>query len=209
MNGSRRRGLLLLPPLGATLAALASGCSHPTGSAPAPVQAAAASPQSAAASFETVKAVLQSPRCVNCHPVGDAPLQGDDSHVHLQNIQRGDHGSGVAGLSCAACHGRANPPASYGSHAPPGVSTEWRLPPADTKMIFQGLGARALCEQLKDPQRNGGKDMAHLIEHVSGDPLVLWGWSPGHGRKPVPIAHADFVAAFKAWAQAGAPCPTR
>ena len=209
MNGSLRRGLLLLPPLGVTVAALAAACSHPAGTAPAPAQAAAAPPPSAVASFETVRVVLQSPRCVNCHPVGDAPLQGDDSHVHLQNIQRGVHGTGVAGLGCAACHGQANPPASYGPHAPPGVSTVWRLPPADAKMVFQGLGARALCEQLKDPQRNGGRDMAELIEHVSGDPLVLWGWSPGHGRKPVPIAHADFVAAFKAWAQAGAPCPTQ
>lgn len=76
-------------------------------------------------------------------------------------------------------------------------------------MIFEGLGTGALCEQLKDPERNGGKDMAALVQHVSADPLVLWGWSPGHGRKPVPVAHADFVAAFKRWADAGAPCPPR
>ncbi|HEX7623358.1 MAG TPA: Isoquinoline 1-oxidoreductase subunit [Anaeromyxobacteraceae bacterium] len=207
MNGSLRRGSPALAGLAATVA-LAASCSHPGGSATTPAQAAAAPPQGAAA-FETVKAVLQSPRCVNCHPAGDAPLQGDDSHVHLQHIQRGVDGHGVAGLTCAACHGQANPPASYGPHAPPGVSTMWRLPPADTKMVFEGLGARALCEQLKDPQRNGGKDLAALIEHVSADAIVLWGWSPGYGRKAVPIAHADFVAAFKAWAQAGAPCPTQ
>jgi hypothetical protein len=32
--------------------------------------------------FETVRAVLQHPRCQNCHPEGDAPLQGDDGHAH-------------------------------------------------------------------------------------------------------------------------------
>jgi len=48
-----------------------------------------------------------------------------------------------------------------------------------------------------------------LIEHVSVDPLVLWGWSPGYGRKPVPISHAEFVSAFKSWAGAGAPCPAQ
>jgi hypothetical protein len=207
MKGSPRRGSAALAGLAATVA-LALSCSHPGGPAPTPAQAAAAPPQGAAA-FETVKAVLQSPRCVNCHPAGDAPLQGDDSHVHRQNVQRGVDGEGVAGLSCAACHGQANPPPSYGPHAPPGVSTMWRLPPADTKMVFQGLGARSLCEQLKDPQRNGGKNMAELIEHVSADPIVLWGWNPGYGRKPVPIAHADFVAAVKAWAAAGAPCPAQ
>jgi hypothetical protein len=39
-------------------------------------------------SAESVKAFLQvykvlmSPRCMNCHPAGDQPLQGDDSRLH-------------------------------------------------------------------------------------------------------------------------------
>ncbi len=208
MKGLPRRCLPVVAGLAFAVTPLALSCSHPAGQAPTPAQATAATPpQDAAAPFETVMKVLQSPRCVNCHPAGDAPLQGDDSHVHLQNIQRGSDGRGVAGLGCAACHGDANLPASYGPHAPPGVPSEWRLPPADSKMVFQGLGARALCEQLKDPRRNGGKQLADLVEHVSADPLVLWGWSPGHGRKPVPVSHADFVSALKAWADRGAPCP--
>ncbi len=209
MDRSLRRGSRVLAPLASVVALLALSCSHSGGGASQPAQAAPAPAPGAATAFQTVKAVLQSPRCVNCHPKGDAPLQGDDSHVHLQNIQRGPDGLGVAGLGCAACHGKANPPASYGPHAPPGVATAWRLPPADTKMVFEGLGARALCEQLKDPQRNGGRGMPELIEHVSADAIVLWGWSPGYGREPVPISHADFVSAFKAWADAGAPCPAQ
>ena len=35
------------------------------------------------AAFLEVYKVLISPRCQNCHPAGDAPLQGDDSHVHI------------------------------------------------------------------------------------------------------------------------------
>ena len=204
MRTNVSRGLLAVAGAAAFAAPIALSCAHRSAEGAGAPQAAA--PKDAAP-FQTVKAVLQSPRCVNCHPAGDAPLQGDDSHVHLQNIQRGVDGRGVAGLGCAACHGDANLPASYGPHAPPGVPTEWRLPPADTRMVFQGLGARELCEQLKDPRRNGGKDMAQLVEHVSTDPLVLWGWSPGSGRKPVPISHAEFVSAFKGWASAGAPCP--
>jgi hypothetical protein len=178
------------------------GCSH---AEPAPTAAAppAADP---IASFETVRAVLQSPRCVNCHPKGDAPLQGDDGHVHLQFVQRGPDGSGAPGLACTTCHAKANPPASYGAHMPPGVSTAWRLPPPEHRMVFAGLSSAALCEQLKDPKRNGGKDLAALVRHVSADPLVLWGWSPGFGRAAVPVPHAEFVRAFKAWADAGAPC---
>jgi hypothetical protein len=30
-----------------------------------------------------------SPRCMNCHPAGDVPLQGDDSHIHTMLPQRG------------------------------------------------------------------------------------------------------------------------
>src|SRR5688572_11603649 len=38
--------------------------------------------------------VFMHPRCMNCHPVGDAPLQGDDSHIHAQNVTRGPDGKG-------------------------------------------------------------------------------------------------------------------
>ena len=185
-------------------ALLALACSH---TAPAP--AAQASGPDPVASFQTVRTVLQSPRCVNCHPAGDAPLQGDDSHVHHQNIQRGVDGHGPQGLSCAACHGAANPPATFGAHEPPGVSTGWHLPAANMKLVFEGLGPRALCEQLKDPARNGNMSMHALLDHVEKAPLVLWGWSPGFGRKPVEIPHAQFVAAFKTWSDAGGPCPAR
>ena len=65
-------------------------CSHGT---PAPAPAATApAKEDPVAAFEVVRAVLQSPRCVNCHPRGDAPLQGDDGHTHLQFVQRGPEG---------------------------------------------------------------------------------------------------------------------
>src|SRR5438270_8928944 len=155
----------------------AISCSHAP--APAPASGAPSASSDPIASFETIRGVLQSPRCVNCHPNGDQPTQGDDSHVHLQSVQRGPAGRGAVGLACSTCHGKANPPDSYGAHMPPGVSTEWRLPPPEHRMVFAGRSSRALCEQLKDPKRNGGKDMAALMHHVSADPLVLWGWSPG------------------------------
>jgi hypothetical protein len=185
---------------------LAVACSHAPTPQPAAAAPTAKQQSDAVASFEVVRTVLQSPRCVNCHPVGDAPLQGDDSHPHLQFVRRGPDGRGATGLACATCHGKANPPPSYGAHEPPGVSTGWRLPAPEQKMVFEGVPSRALCEQLKDPRRNGGKDLAALVHHVSADPLVLWGWSPGFARKPVPIPHAEFVRAFKTWADAGAPC---
>ena len=158
------------------------------------------------AAFETVRAVLQNPRCQNCHIPGDAPLQFDAGLPHAMNVQRGPDGKGSRGLACATCHAASNPPASYGPHAPPGAPN-WHLPPPDKKMVFIGLSAGELCRTIKDPQKNGGRDFAALEKHVSDDKLVLWGWNPGTGRAPVPIPHDQFVEAFRTWVSAGAPCP--
>jgi len=152
------------------------------------------------AGFATLYKVLQHPRCMNCHPSGNAPLQYDDSRPHGMNITRRSEANGV---TCATCHRDKN-----GDRAgqPPGAPN-WHLPPTDTPMIFQGRTPRQLCEQLKDPRQTGNRDVARLIEHVAHDDLVAWGWAPGPGRSAVPIPRADVVAAMQAWADAGAPCP--
>lgn len=158
------------------------------------------------AAFETVRAVFQHPRCQNCHPAGDAPLQGDDGRVHSMNVQRGPTGHGMVGAECTTCHGPANPPSNYGLHVPPGVIQGWHMPKPEEKLVFVGMTPRALCEQTKDPARNGGKDMAALRKHLE-DPLVTWGWNPGFGRAPVSTPYATFIAAWDTWAAVGAPCP--
>ncbi len=158
------------------------------------------------AAFETVRAVLQHPRCQNCHIPGDAPLQFDDGRIHAQEVLRGPEGEGAPGLPCATCHGAANPPASWGPHIPPGAPN-WHLPPPERKMVFIGLSSGDLCRRLKDEDENGGMSLDALVRHVRDDQLVLWGWSPGAGRAAVPIPHDEFVAKFKTWVAAGAPCP--
>jgi hypothetical protein len=175
---------------------------------PTDLPAARADEAAGLAAFETVRAVLQHPRCVNCHIPGDAPLQFDDGRVHGQNVKRGPDGKGAVGLSCSTCHAARNPPASYGPHMPPGAPG-WHLPPPDRKMVFLDRTSAEIARALKDPAANGGKDLQALIRHVEHDELVLWGWDPGVGRAPVSISHADFVAAFKAWVAAGAPIPSK
>ncbi len=181
---------------------LASLLAASVAAAPAP----ASRQEAALAAFDTVQTVLQHPRCQNCHIPGDAPLQFDAGLVHNQNVQRGANGSGAAGLPCSACHGTKNLPASYGAHMPPGAPG-WRLPPPNQKMVFIGLSKADLCATIKDPTHNGNRDLAKLLDHVSHDKLVLWGWEPGVGRAPVPVPHERFVAAFKTWMAGGAPCP--
>lgn len=160
------------------------------------------------AAFETVRGVFQHPRCQNCHPAGDAPLQGEEGRPHNQNVQRGPTGNGMVGMECTTCHGPDNPPAAYGRNIPPGTVKVWHMPAPDMKLVFVGMSPRALCEQVKDPARNGGKDMAALRTHLD-DPLVVWGWTPGFGRAPIPTPRDKFLAAWETWAAAGAPCPDK
>src|SRR4051794_16537911 len=56
------------------------------------------------AAFTQVYSVLMHPRCMNCHPKGDVPLQGDDSHFHTMAPKRGKDGHGLYAMKCSNCH---------------------------------------------------------------------------------------------------------
>jgi len=155
------------------------------------------------AAFLQVYRVLTSPRCQNCHPAGDAPLQGDDSHVHLQNVKRGKDGHGVYGMRCDTCHQVANLP---GAHMPPG-NPKWALAAPEHKMVFVGRSPAALCAQLKDPKQNGGRSLDAIFDHIANDDLVGWGWNPGEGRTLPPLSRPETIAQLKTWIAGGAACP--
>jgi hypothetical protein len=166
---------------------------------------AAAQPDASASqtAFQQVYKVLTSPRCQNCHPAGDAPLQGDDSHVHLQNVKRGKDGHGVPAMRCDTCHQTAN---LAGAHMPPG-NPKWSLPSPEHKMVFVGRSAGELCRQIKDPKLNGGRTLEQIFHHIADDDLVGWGWNPGEGRALPPLSRRDTVAQLKIWIDGGAACP--
>jgi hypothetical protein len=60
--------------------------------------------------------------------------------------------------------------------------------PAPIEMAWEGKSVAQICAQLKDPNRNGGRDLKLLHEHVAHDDLVAWGWNPGSGRFGAGIA---------------------
>ncbi len=153
--------------------------------------------------FLKVYAVLMSPRCMNCHPSGDIPLQGEDSHLHLQGVKRGPDGKGMYALKCANCHQPYNLP---GLHMPPG-NPKWALPSANMKMVFQGRSPHQLAAQLLDKKRNGRKSIKALIDHITSDTLVLAGWHPAQGLAKPPLSHREFVSAFNEWISKGAVSP--
>jgi hypothetical protein len=150
--------------------------------------------------FEEAGKVIQHPRCLNCHPKTERPLQGDDMHEHKPLVKRGAGGMGVPAMRCFTCHGAAN----YDPGRVPG-NPRWLLAPEEMAWVGQSLGQ--ICRQIKDPKRNGGKDMAALIHHMAHDELVGWGWNPGVGRTPVPGTQERFGQLIQAWVDTGAYCP--
>jgi hypothetical protein len=74
-------------------------------------------------------------------------------------------------------------------------------------MTWEGLTDAELCRAIKDPKQNRNRNLNQLVEHLTEDKLVAWGWNPGEGRTPVPMSHEDFSERVKTWQAAGAPCP--
>jgi hypothetical protein len=150
--------------------------------------------------FGEAAKVITHPRCVNCHPAGDRPLQGEDGHPHLPLVVRGADGHGAVGMKCTNCHGSTN-------YDPAGVPGHFLWHVAPIEMAWQDKTLGEICKQIKDPKRNGGKTMEQLVHHMAEDSLVGWGWNPGAGREPAPGTQEEFGALIAAWVESGAACP--
>jgi len=156
--------------------------------------------QRSAALFTELGKVLQHPRCINCHPAGDRPRQGNASRLHQPPVERGADGFGLPAMRCPICHQRANfEPARMPGHP------QWHLAPRE--MGWEGKTLGEICAQLKDPERNGGRSLDDLVHHIGGDTLVGWAWAPGFGREPAPGTQEQAGALAAAWVKTGAACP--
>jgi hypothetical protein len=105
---------------------------------------------------------------------------------------------GVAGMVCITCHNAAN------FRNVPG-HPRWHLAPAE--MAWEGKSLTAICDQIKDRERNGGKTLAELGAHMANDALVAYGWHPPAHLEPAPGDQQRFGQLFHAWLEAGAHCP--
>lgn len=152
------------------------------------------------AMFQEIGRVLQHPRCMNCHPAGDRPTQGDTMHPHEPPVVRGEANIGAPGMRCTTCHQSGNI-----DHARLPGHPKWHLAPIE--MAWQGKSLGDICRQIMDPARNGGMTPAALEKHMAEDSLVGWGWAPDAGREPVPGTQKAFGDLFSAWLKAGAHCP--
>lgn len=151
--------------------------------------------------------VITDPRCMNCHPAGDHPLQGDDHHIHQPAAFRGEANNGGPGLKCATCHSSRNFTLSVGEASYQSIPGHPRWALAPLEMAWEGKSVGDICRQIKDPTRNGGRSLALLHEHFAKDDLVAWAWSPGAGRMPAPGTQEQLGTLIQAWIETGAECP--
>lgn len=155
--------------------------------------------------FDQMMDVVAHQRCVNCHPSGDQPNQGKDSHPHRFGVQRGTKGFGVEGLQCSTCHQEENNLTSGVPGAP-----HWHLAPRS--MGWAGLSRTEIARAMINRSKNGNRSLAEIEQHLTEDPLVLWVFEPGVNhegtpREKPPVSKADYIAAVKSWIAAGAPIP--
>ena len=156
-----------------------------------------------AAIFVEASKVLMHPRCVNCHPVGNRPSQGElaTTRLHQPPVERGKDGFGSVSLRCGTCHQARNfEPGRVPGHE------HWHLAPPS--MAWQGKTPAQICAQIKDPARNGGRTLVQIHEHIALDSLVGWAWAPGTGRTPAPGTQKQMGALIDAWVATGAACPS-
>ncbi len=160
--------------------------------------------------WEKVYEVFSHPRCVNCHvPEDNRPRwsgpsyekRDGDTFFHGMNIHGDDSRIGAESILCNTCHLQSN---STEPHGPPGAKV-WLLAPLS--MNWWEKSSAYICEQIKDPERNGGRTLSDVIDHIDHDELVHWGWLPGPGREPAPYSKDELVSFLELWREAGAPCP--
>ncbi|MEM6803696.1 MAG: hypothetical protein AAF696_19990 [Bacteroidota bacterium] len=162
-------------------------------------------PDEGSEAFDKMMQVLTHKRCVNCHPAGDRPRQGEDSHYHNFGVKRGLDNHGVAALRCEGCHGHENNDFSGVPGAP-----EWSLAPL--KMQWEGLTRVEIAKSMLNRENNGNRSLDEIVKHLTEHELVLWAWEPGidadgNPRELPPVPVDEYIQAVKDWAAAGAVIP--
>ena len=161
------------------------------------------------AAWGRIYEVTSHPRCANCH-VGpsDVPMWSGPSYgktrPHGMNIRAGESRIGAEYVPCQSCHAYNETEGQTGAHMAPRVAASWQLAPVEADWF--GKSAVEICNQLRDPERNGGRTMRDLAEHLHHDVVLHWAWAPGGGRQPAPYSLQDHVDDILAWGTAGFPC---
>jgi hypothetical protein len=166
------------------------------------------------ANWQLFYEVASHPRCSNCHvgadnrPMWSGPSYGR-TRPHGMNINAGESRIGAESLPCFTCHttvGSGREDDNSVAHAAPRVASGWQLAPVGAAWF--GKSSAYICEQLKDPERNGNRTIREVAAHIDHDLVLRWAWNPGGDREPAPHSLQEAMDALMKWAAAGTPCPT-
>jgi len=157
--------------------------------------------------------VASHPRCSNCHtdasgvPMWSGPSYGK-TRPHGMNINAGISRIGAETMMCSTCHvtlPKTDAKANAMPNSAPKVATAWLLAPA--KAHWFGKSSHYICNQIKDPERNGNRTIKQVAEHLDHDVILHWAWKPGGNREPAPHSLQILMDSLMKWSAAGAPCP--
>jgi hypothetical protein len=160
------------------------------------------------AAWQRIYEVTSHPRCSNCHvgadnkPMWSGPSYGK-ARPHGMNINAGVSRIGAEYVQCNTCHAYRESSNDM-PHAAPQVAMNWQLAPVEAEWF--GKSSTDICTQLRDPERNGGRDHTQLASHLDHDLILHWAWKPGGGREPAPYSLQEHVNDVLAWGVAGFPC---
>ena len=161
--------------------------------------------------WQTFYAAASHPRCVNCHadsrPMWSGPSY-DATRPHDMNVQSGESRSGAETLPCSTCHAALpaqNPEANRLPHTAPRIAGAWPMAPREAAWL--GRSSVEICEQLKDPARNGNRTIAEVAAHIGHALVLRWAWAPNGTREPTPHSVAETQDALLKWGAAGTPYP--
>ncbi len=165
------------------------------------------------AAWQTFYEVASHPRCSNCHvgadnrPMWSGPSYGK-TRPHGMNINAGESRIGAETLICSTCHTtllEQDLQANLVPHAAPKVAMAWSLAPVEAEWF--GKPSNYVCNQLRDPARNGDRTIREVAVHLDHDLVLHWAWNPGGNREPAPHSLQASMDALMKWAAAGTPCP--
>ncbi|MEL7114498.1 MAG: hypothetical protein AAGP08_02730 [Pseudomonadota bacterium] len=168
----------------------------------------AVSREAGLAAWDRIYEVASHPRCSNCHvgadnkPMWSGPSYGR-TRAHGMNINAGTSRIGAETILCSTCHAYREAPNDM-PHTSPQVAMTWQLAPVEAAWF--GRSSDEVCQQLRDPDQNGGRDYLALASHLDHDLILHWAWAPGGGREPAPYSLQEHVNDVLAWGVAGYPC---
>ncbi|MGV6801800.1 MAG: hypothetical protein ACWA5L_07755 [bacterium] len=173
----------------------------------------AVSNQQGLQAWQRLYEVVSHPRCANCHtgeeniPMWSGPSYGQPRR-HGMNINADPSRAGIEYIPCSTCHITSSTENNI-AHAAPHTGLPWMLAPVEFEWF--GKDSASICQQIRNPDRNGGRDGAGLVDHILHDAelsgFISWGFTPGEGRQPAPGSMQSHLDDMVLWTAAGMPCP--